>query len=395
MNPTLFLFGYRRIEADADSRTAVMDICLRNEITYVSFRYEKDGAISFITSYRSAKRLLQVAQAEGVRIRILQGGGLPHLIWKHRHRAGLAVGVLLATVLIFLSGRVVWDIRVMGNETMTESEVRAELAECGLFVGSYIPHVHASELENRVLMTSDRISWISIYLDGTVAKVQVIEHTEAPPKEDLSRPANLIASCDGQIELIQLYRGNCVVKQGQAVKAGELLVSGVYDSNTVGYRFTRASGKVLARTERTLTVEIPLIETEKCYLEPKCEEIILNFFDFSLNIYKFNKNTDSTCDIIKEDKDLNLFGQGRLPVCISLSYALPYETVQRTRTPEEALALAYAELEYKLAALSSDTQLLSKTIRTELGETSLILECTLSCVEDIAVQSEFEISVTP
>ena len=53
--------------------------------------------------------------------------------------------------------------------------------------------------------------------------------------------------------------------------------------------------------------------------------------------------------------------------------------------------MAYAELDRRMATLSESIEVLSKAIRTEIGEESLILECTLSCIEDIAVQTEFEI----
>lgn len=392
MNPILFFSGNKTVWTDAENSTALLDICLRNGVTYTDFFCGEDGSIRFCVSSGCAKRLERICAREGVDLRVLHSGGLPPLLWRYRKRVGLMIGVLLATALLWLSGRFVWDIRVSGNENMTEGEIIAELRACGFGVGTYIPDVRASELENRVLIASDRISWIAISIDGTVAQVQVIERTEAPPDEDLSRPANLIASADGQIELLELYRGNCVVKVGQAVRKGELLVSGLYDSALSGYRYTRASGKVLARTEHEFCVEIPLTYEKKVYGESKYDEIILNFFDFSLKIFKNSGNEGGMCDIIKEEKGLEIFGVSSLPVGFTVSRALPYTTEEATRTPEAALELAYAELERQLGTLSSDAELLRKDISTTLTETSLILHCTVTCIEDIAVQSEFEIT---
>ena len=392
MNLTLFLFGNRKVWTGAENRTALLNICLQNRISYTDFRYGEDGSICFLTSSHTAKRLQRLCQAEGIELRILESGGLPPFLWRYRRRAGLMIGAVLSLALMLLSQRFVWDIRITGNETMTETEVREELRACGLFVGSYIPDIHSSELENRVLIASKRISWISVYMDGTVATVQIIEHVEPPPAEDTSRPANLIAAADGQIEVVELYRGNCVVTHGQAVRKGELLVSGLYDSQVEGYRFTRAAGKILARIERDFRVEIPLFYEEKTYLESNCEEITLKFFDFSLILYKKTGNTEGMCDIIREEKGLDMLGGKAIPVGLSLSHSLPYTLKTAERTPEEALELAYADLERELAALSADAQLLGKSIRTTLTDTSLILECTVTCIEDIAVQSEFEIT---
>jgi len=391
MNLSLFLVGSRRISCSGAYSSALLDLCLRGGYDLSDFFASEDGAVCFRLSALAAKRLMRDAAREGIAITVEDSRGLPAILWHHRRRAGLMLGVILIAFLLFFAERFVWDVRVTGNVTMTESEVLEELHACGFGVGSYIPSIDASALENRVLLASDRISWISVYLDGTVARVQVIEHVETPPPTDLSRPANLIAAVDGQIELIELYRGNCVVRVGQAVRAGELLVSGLYDSTLQGYRYTRAAGKILARTERTVRVEIPLEYTEKVYKSEKYDEIHLKFFDYSLKVFKSVGNGTDTCDIIKEEINLDPFGRHTLPLGITVTKRLGYTEMIAQRDHECALALAYAELDRRMAELSDHVEVLSKTIRTEIGERSLILECTLSCIEDIAVQTEFEI----
>lgn len=391
MSLSLFLLGSRRIGCSAAYSAALLDLCLVKGIQFADFCGEPDGAISFSLPTAEAKRLLRLANTAGIAVRAEPWRGLPAILWRYRRRVGLLIGVVLIALLLIFAERFVWDVRVTGNVTMTESEVIGELRACGFGVGSYIPSVHAASLENRVLLASDRISWISVYLDGTVARVQVIEHVATPPPTDTSRPANLVAAVDGQIELIELYRGNCVVKVGQAVRRGDLLVSGLYDSTLHGYRYTRAAGKILARTERTLRIEIPLSYTEKVYQDEKIGKIYLQFFDYSLKVFKSVGNGTDTCDIIKEEINPSLLGAHTLPIGITVEKWVPYVEKVAIRTHEDALSLAYAELDRELAGLSEQVEVLGKTIRTELGEARLVLVCTLSCIEDIALQSEFEI----
>ena len=213
----------------------------------------------------------------------------------------------------------------------------------------------------------------------------------APKTETSKKPANLIASADGQIESIELYRGDCVVKIGQAVQKGQLLVSGVYDSAALGVRFTRAAGRIWARTEHTFEVRIPLTYTEKCYVDEKIGEISLNFFQNSMKIFKNSRNAGGECDIIEEVNHLETLGPNPLPISLAVQTLCYYRAETRTRSPEEALELAYAELSSLLAKFSSDTQLLSKQIKTTLTDGELILSCTVICIEDIALQYEFEV----
>lgn len=102
-----------------------------------------------------------------------------------------------------------------------------------------------------------------------------------------------------------------------------------------------------------------------------------------------------TCDIIKEEKGPELFGIHALPICFTVTKQLAYTQVPVTRTHEQAIELAYLQLNREMASLSNNVQLLSKTVSTQITPTSLILECTLSCIEDIAVQTEFDFSEQP
>ena len=395
IDPVLFFAGSCTLRVAAQHRTALLDICLQEGINYREFVCEDDGAVRFRVAFSASRRLRKRCAEQGIAVELLERRGVPYLLYLYRRRAGLITGVLLAVVLCVLSSRFVWHVRVTGNVEMTEQQVLSQLRECGFGVGSYIPALELAKLENRLLLTSDRIGWVSIYIDGTVARVQIIEYTEAPPPEDLSRPANLVAAYDGQIETVELFRGNCVVKRGQAVKKGELLVSGLYDSDLYGYRWTRASGKVFARTEHTFTVEIPLDYTQKRVQEPIRSEIVLNFFNFSLKIFKNTGNLPPMYDIIEEERSPRVWGDHPLPLSLRVTSVAAYSEETCRRTPEEALALAYDALDEEMLSLAERAQLLRKEITTRLTEDALILDCTVFCIEDIALQSEFEITDQP
>lgn len=394
MNPILWLLGYRTLGTDAAHAAALLNLCLEQSAGYSGFAALPDGGVRFSCTLPTAHRLCRLGGARGIPVTVLRSGGLPMQLWARRRRAGLMLGTLCALALMVLSGRYVWDVRVTGNREMTAAEVKQELAECGFGVGSYLPDFSAGELENRVLLRSDRLAWISVNISGTVAEVQVVERV-ARPQEEPAKPANLVAARDGQIELIELFRGDCVVSIGQAVRAGELLVSGIYDSQTVGFRYTRAAGRILARTEHSYRIEIPLSYIEKRYTGSAQGDICLNFFQNSLKIYKSTGNDRGPCDIIETVNSLAGFGLHNLPFSVTSQTLRYYEEVPARRTPEAALELAYEQLARELGGLSDDTQLLRKDIRTTLTDDALILDCTVLCIENIAVQSEFEIVTEP
>ncbi len=394
MTLSLILAGAREVTVSPEDRLTVLELCLENGMAYSDFCWMEDGSVRFRCSLATARRLTHLANKRGACVRVRGVYGLPAFLCVFKRRIGLLLGGVTAILLLVLSGLFVWDIEIVGNERMTDGEVREILKACDFGVGSYLPSIQASALENRVLLASDRLSWISVNLNGTVARVQVIERGNEntpilPPAS--ANPANLVAVRDGQIELIRLYRGNAMVTVGQAVKKGELLVSGIYDSQTEGYRFTRAAGEVMARTERSFLADIPFSYEKKVPLESKIVEIKLNFFNFSLKIFKNTGNKDVTCDIIENTYSIGNFGPRPLPVSVTVTRAHPYACEDETRTKEEALEEAYRSLARQLESLSGEVELLRKQIVTEWTDTGVRLHCTVVCIENIAEQVEIEI----
>lgn len=384
----LNLFGYRWLETDRAHAAALLNLCLAAGVSLPDFAATDGGGIRFRLGSLSAGKIIRAAKREAIPLRETRGG-LPFLLRRFRARAGLLAGAVCAVFLLVLSQRFVWSVRVIGNDRLTAGDVRRQLAGQGLEVGSYIPSLRVGEIETRVLLLSDDVAWIAVHLDGTVAVAQVVERAPVPEKTD--RPANLIAARDGQIEGLELYRGHAAVGIGQPVRAGDLLVSGVYDSATVGYRYTRASGRVLARTERILRVEIPLSYEEKVYGKEQSGGIEFHFFKFSLNFSKNSRKSTPLCDIIETTTGNDWLGLHDLPVSLLRRTYRPYDMVPAERTAEQALELAYAELDRELSGLSPEVQLVGKRVATTITDAGVILECTLDCVENIAVQVEFDV----
>ena len=185
MNLILWSFGYQRLHADAASAPRTLNFCLEKELSFCGFEGTEDGGVSISCPWRTAKRIRAFAEASGFGVTVEKTGGLPFLLWQRRGRWGLFLGAMLSILLLFLSERYVWDVRVFGNEQMTDGEVIAELAACGFGEGSPLKSFSAGALENRVLLNSNRLSWISVHMEGTVAMVQVVERTERA--EELAR----------------------------------------------------------------------------------------------------------------------------------------------------------------------------------------------------------------
>ena len=157
-----------------------------------------------------------------------------------------------------------------GNQALSAEEIIAQLRLCGVSVGTYAPSIPVREVENRMMLAMDQLTFFSLNLHGTRAEVIVREREEGPDLRPEGEPSDVVAAADGIITHIEPWAGDAQVHEGDAVCQGDVLISGVMDldpippsTESLGTRIVHAEGKVLARTWRTLTAQIPLTATEK------------------------------------------------------------------------------------------------------------------------------------
>ena len=385
----LFIFGYVSLSAERARAHEIMNLCMERGYVYRDLRFEGDR-IYLSCSLGTAKKLSDVCGARGIEIVRLRERGVPSLLGRYRHRYGFFAGLALFAAIFFLSGTVIWGIKIDGNARLSEREVLTELRRCGLSVGSRKSGLDVSAIENRVLIESDEISWISVNIIGTVAEVEIRE-IEVEEEREQYLASNIVAARDGQIELFEDVRGNIVLNIGDYVRKGELIVSGLYDSQTQGIRYTDAKGRVLARTERDISVSIPLKYEKKRYTGRVFTEKYLIFFEKEIKIYTNAGNLYASCDTIDTVEYINFFSAGELPVGVRTVKHMEYVYEDAERTPEEAERLADYKLSCDLAALADDGELLRKSKVYRVTDTAYIIDCHIQRIENIAERREIKI----
>ncbi|NLW74188.1 MAG: sporulation protein YqfD [Clostridiales bacterium] len=391
MKLVYFFCGGMKLCADREDAEKILNLCLECGFVYKDMRLGP-GGFTLECSMYTGELLRQACSRRGICIRVIEKYGLPDIIYRYKKRVGVFIGLIIAASLVFWSERFVWDIRITGCENIEKKSVISQLCEQGFGIGSYIPGLDVDVIENRLLINSDDIAWISINLKGSVAYVEIREKIKKPGEKS-NTPANLIAARDGQIESIEAASGRPVVRVGDHVRKGDLLVSGIYDSGVWGYRYTRAEGVVYARTVREIRVEIPLTHEVKRYTGEEHVETALIFFSKEIKLYRNTGFLSGKYDKICSVEDICLFDGTRLPLSLARTVYRWYITETATRSAEEAAGLAYDELDRQIAELTrAGTQLLRKNISWSLTEDSYCLDCSLTVIENIALTCEFEVA---
>ena len=374
------LLGGSRLTVSQDDAPTLFSLCLEMKLP-VSKTYIEGNDVTVETSYSAARKL-------GCRLRASdipfseQSFGLPFFLLAYRKRPGIFVGLALALTIIFLSGSVVWDIRVSGNSSVDTATVKRELAAAGFGLGSSVK-TDVDRVSNSLLAHSDKISWLSINMSGTVAYVQIREEAHFAQKDN--SPCNLVALRDGTIERIESSCGTVCVEVGQSVKKGEILVSGVRGGKLGNYTLVQAAGEVFALVSREFDVEIPLEYEVQVPIKVEKGQKHIKFFSKNIFFSKNSSKNTAKCATIYMEENLSPPYLPPLPFGLVTELITEYETATKTRTVQEASDIAFAQLYRTMQSELSDCDLMSKTIRCEMSENSVRLYCTAVCSQNIAI----------
>ncbi len=384
-----FLLGFAEISVPAEGVLQTVELCRRAGLSPRRQERTEHGLALRLSLY-DFKRLRPLLEQDGVPYCVVARGGLPVLFISVLRRPFLVGGLLLAVLLLSLSGLFLWEVRIEGASGIPEREIREALALQGISCGSFIPRLDTDAAALSLREGDARLSYVSLNRQGTVLSVSVREAASLPAPKPTA-PANLVATKDGVVTLPLIFEGKPLVAVGDVVRAGDLLATGVLETDNNGMRLTRAAGAVMARTEETVTVHIPFTYTVRMPTGRVRHAFFLHFFDRERKVFKNSGNLEGDCDIIEEIKIIRAWNGRTLPFGWRLVTYTEMTESSLTRTAREALSLAECTLAAELAAASATKNLLSRTVETVVSDTGITLVCTAVFEEDIARVAEFEI----
>lgn len=275
-----FFLGILEIEIYGVYPEKVLNLCEKNKISIWDICFKK-GKICLKINLRDFKKLPKIFKKQGVRLHILKRSGLPFFTNKYKRRFGIFAGVLIFVLMLnFLTG-FVWIIDVRGNKTVSTSEIISICKEIGICEGMRIKRLDAKNKAQELLLKSDKLSWASFNIEGCILEVNV---TETKKKDDNEATSNLVADSDGIIRHIDVSVGNCVVKVGDTVKAGDVLVSGIIE-NENGTKFVKSRGKIIADTVNAVTLTQNYNFKESRLTGKQKTKNVLEIFIFKIPLY--------------------------------------------------------------------------------------------------------------
>lgn len=330
---------------------------------------------------RQYKKLRRPARRSGMRLQAEQKHGLPFWLFRYRARKGLAVGLLAAVLLMqFLAGRV-WSIEVVGADDAAAVQVLQVLEPLGLREGEPFPTAGVERMQTMALQRLPQLAFLSFRLDGSRVTVSVRprqQQEQAPQR----LPCNLTAAVDGVVQRVVASRGQAKVAVGDAVQAGQVLVSGVVEEKNAT-RLLHAEGEIWAQTERTFRFEVPLQQT---VTDPQGECLYLPQLQiFGLKIPLYTSGGVPQGERREYTRKLSLLGTD-LPVGIAGSYTYRPVTYTVRLSEQQAVQQAQQQWVQQCAQLrQAGVTVLAAEKQQSVTAAGCVLTVRCQCFENIAV----------
>lgn len=271
-----------------------------------------DLAVEFTAARWAQKEILEELEQFGDRGEVLNIRGIPKLAGKIMRKPVLVCALLLILACtMWVPSRILF-IQVDGNQSVPTRLILETASQCGVAFGAERRTLRSEEAKNRILEEIPELSWVGVNTKGCVAVISVQERSQEPEASDTGY-GSIISVQDAVVTEITVTSGRPMCTIGQAVQAGQVLVSG-YSDLGICTQVVAASGEVYGQTQRKAEAVLPidtLLRTGE--IDLTCRYSII-FGKNRINLYSDSGILDTTCGKMRMVYQLCLPGGWQLPV---------------------------------------------------------------------------------
>ena len=355
-----YILGYLRIEVEGYFIEKLINLSSNKSILLWNSKREKSTLLYTNISIKDYRKIVKIAKKTKCRVKIKEKKGLPFIFNKYRKRKIFFLSLCLIVVGIVILSNFIWNIELTGNTNISKEELIAVLEQEGLKVGTAKNKINTKEIVSKVRLDRNDLAWIGIELKGTNALVKVVEADKKPDIIKEEEYCNIVATKPGVIVKTNAINGTSLVKQGDTVNKGTILIAGWLEGKYTGTRYVHANGEIIAKVwyEEKQKVELnQVISKENGNSENKYSVKINNFqINFYKTLSKFEKY-----DTIGETKKIKMFSDFYLPIEITKITNKELIVEELTYSKEEAKQIAVEKAKKLLDEKIEDKEKLVNT----------------------------------
>ena len=383
-----FLLGYVQISIEGYFIERFINICMSKRILLWNLKRKKSSFLYANIGMRDFKKIKQIAKTTKCRIKIEEKKGLPFLWHRYKKRK-----IFVFLLFIILGGMVcisnfIWNIEIVGNTNIPTEEIIKALEKDGLKTGMLKQKVDTKLIISNLRLERNDIAWVGIKLEGTNAVVEIVEADQKPEIIDEQDYCNLVSNKQGIITKVNAQNGTALVKEGDIVKQGTLLIGGWLEGKYTGTRYVHVKGEVEAKVWYSKQGTINLKQQEKQKTGRQEKRYYFTIHNLTINLSKKLPNFKNY-DTINENQKLKLFSNFYFPIQFGKTIYTELEDKEVEYTIEEAKEKLTKQLEEELKKEITDpSKIVNQQINTKEENGVVEVELIYEVLEKIGTKEK-------
>jgi similar to stage IV sporulation protein len=384
-----FFRGYAIIIVEGLKIERFINMAISNGIYIWDIKKQSYTSISAKIGLENFGRMREIVRRTDCTIEIKEKRGLPFM-WKNLKRHKLfAASVLILIVTIYIMCSYIWMIEVVGTKNIDPKTVLEIVNNEGLKEGVRKSQLDKHSIENRVLIKMSTLSWVGIQIRGTKATIEVVEKREEPELISKQDSCDIVASKSGIINKILVLNGDGVVKDGDTVKKGQVLVTGTIIRENTETRLVHSLAQITARTWYEDAEEMELQQIEYKETGREATHYMLKVLNKEIGLKK--SVPYSEYNETREEKNIISFGDYIFPVKLISNKFQELVKVPKTLTIEQAKKRCEERLDERLKLqLSENAVVLDKKIVYYEEKKSVKAKITVEILEEIGMKKRID-----
>jgi len=220
-----FIVGYVTLLVEGDGLEKLVNMAVSRGIYLWDIVWLDPQKIRLKVRISGIRALRHIARRSRCRFRIQDKEGLPFTLARLRKRQMLVLGAVACLLGLYLMSSFIWFIEIEGNKQVSKNDILKSAEIAGLQMGTFKGKTNTDQISRLILTDLPRLSWVGVEITGTKAIIRVAEKTLKPPVDN--SPAHIVAAKAGLVEEVLVLTGMPVVKEGDTVSRGEILISGI------------------------------------------------------------------------------------------------------------------------------------------------------------------------
>ena len=385
--------GYITIYFKAQYANRFFNICHYKKIPLWNIQMEpQENMVRFSIRASDYKKLQPVLRKLHHAGKISEKKGFCFWWFHKKKQPYFFVGLLCYFFLIFFLSGFLWELQIRGGEKYTSeyliSVLKKEKLVCA---GSQKDSVDLDGLKRWVRNRFPDIGWVNATIKGSILHVELVEIETKQLADNDTAPVHIVAPKDGVIASVITRTGNPIVKKGDAVSKGAILVSGIIpikgdDDTVISQYAVHADADIFLDSEYHYYDCFSIDYQKKVLTNEEKNVWGIGFSEHYIYFSNpfFSKIKASCVDCVEEDRSVPITKDFFFPLQLKHQVFHGYEWIPAQYTQKEAFSIAENKLNQIIQKFQKKGVLiLDNNVKISLCGKKCVSEGTLRLIEPV------------